>query len=101
LQDHGFTGKVAVTCRTAEEAEILSREGADLMLRPFADAAEQAADALTSAMDQLLAAAPDAIGLREVRLTSGSPWAGHAIADIPLREQFGVTVLAVSRSGRS
>ena len=101
LQDHRFSGKVAVTCRTAEEAEILSRAGADLVLRPFVDAAEQAADALTSAMDQLVAAAPDAIGLREVRLTSGSPWAGHAIADIPLREQFGVTVLAVSRSGRS
>jgi Trk K+ transport system NAD-binding subunit len=101
LQDHGFTGKVAVTCRSAEDADVLRRAGADLILRPFADAAEQAADALTSAMDQLVAAAPDAIGLRELRLTSGSRWGGHAISELPLREEFGVTILAVSRSGRS
>ena len=101
LQDHGYGGKVAVTCRTPEDAAVLEREGADLVLRPFADAAEQAVDALTSAMDQLVAAAPDAVGLREVRLTAASPWAGLAIVDLPLREQFGTTILAVSRSGRS
>jgi Kef-type K+ transport system membrane component KefB/Trk K+ transport system NAD-binding subunit len=101
LQDQHFEGKVAVTCRTPEEAAVLEREGADLILRPFADAAEQAADSLTSAMDQLVAAAPDAVGLREVRLSAASPWAGLAIVDLPLRDQFGATVLAVSRSGRS
>ncbi|MDP1569653.1 MAG: cation:proton antiporter [Vicinamibacterales bacterium] len=101
LQDQHFGGKVAVTCRTPDEAAVLEREGADLILRPFADAAEQAADALTSAMDQLVAAAPDTVGLREVRLSAASPWAGLAIVDLPLRDQFGATVLAVSRSGRS
>ena len=101
LQDHGFAGKVAVTSRTAQDAEALTQEGADLVLRPFADAAEQAADALTSAMDQLVAAAPEAIGLREIRLPPGSEWAGKAIVDLPLRERFGTTVLAVSRSGHS
>jgi CPA2 family monovalent cation:H+ antiporter-2 len=28
-------------------------------------------------------------------------WAGRRIADVPLREEFGATVLAVSRGGRS
>jgi Kef-type K+ transport system membrane component KefB/Trk K+ transport system NAD-binding subunit len=101
LEDHGYTGKVAVACRTPDDARLLEQEGADLVLRPFADAAEQAADALTSAMDQIVAAAPEAIGLKEVRLTAASPWAGQTIAEIPLRERFNVSVLAVSRSGRS
>jgi CPA2 family monovalent cation:H+ antiporter-2 len=34
-------------------------------------------------------------------LGSTSRWAGRRIADVPLREEFGVTVLAVSRGGRS
>jgi len=39
--------------------------------------------------------------LREVRLGSTSKWAGHRIAEIPLRDEFGATILAVSRGGRS
>lgn len=102
LQERGFRGKVAVACRTADEIDTLRLDGADLLLRPFSDAAEQAADALTTAMDRLTAAvAGSAPGLREVRLGSMSKWAGHRIADVPLREAFGATVLAVSRGGRS
>ena len=52
-------------------------------------------------MDRLSAIASAAPGLREVRLGSTSRWAGHRIADIPLRDEFGATVLAVSRGGRS
>jgi K+/H+ antiporter YhaU regulatory subunit KhtT len=73
----------------------------DVLLRPYADAAEQAVDAITSAMDQLGAVADATPGLREVRLGPGSQWVGHQIADVPVREEFGVTVLAVSRAGRS
>jgi Kef-type K+ transport system membrane component KefB/Trk K+ transport system NAD-binding subunit len=101
LQERRFRGKVAVACRTADEGDTLRLEGADLLLRPYADASEQAADALTTAMERLPSLASAAPGVREVRLGSTSLWAGHHIADIPLRDEFGVTVLAVSRGGRS
>jgi Trk K+ transport system NAD-binding subunit len=101
LRQHGFRGKVAVACRTADEGDTLRLDGADVLLRPYADAAEQAADAITTAVDRLGAIASATPGLREVRLASTSKWAGHRIAEIPLREEFGATVLAVSRGGRS
>jgi K+/H+ antiporter YhaU regulatory subunit KhtT len=94
-------GKVAVACRTADEGDVLRLEGADVLLRPYADASEQAADALTTALDKLTAVATAAPGLREARLGAASRWAGHRIADVPLRDEFGATVLAVSRGGRS
>jgi Trk K+ transport system NAD-binding subunit len=101
LQERDFRGRVAVACRTADEGDTLRLEGADLLLRPYADASEQAADALTTAMERLPALASGAPGLREVRLGSATVWAGHRIANVPLRDEFGATVLAVSRGGRS
>jgi Kef-type K+ transport system membrane component KefB/Trk K+ transport system NAD-binding subunit len=101
LQQRGFTGRVAVACRTPEEEDTLRVEGASVILRPFADAAEQAVDAITSAIDHVEAVAPGTPGLREVRLPAGALWAGHTIAQVRLRERFGASVLAVSRSGRS
>jgi Kef-type K+ transport system membrane component KefB/Trk K+ transport system NAD-binding subunit len=101
LHDHDFGGKVAVACRTAADAAALEIEGADVLLRPFADAAEQAVDAITSGMDQLAAVASAAPGLREVRLGSGSVWAGRRLGEVPLRDEFGITVVSVSRSGRN
>ena len=101
LRDREFRGKVAVACRTADEGDALRLDGADVLLRPYADAAEQAADAVTAGADRLSAIASAAPGVREVRLGSISKWAGHRIADVPLREEFGATVLAVSRGGRS
>ena len=101
LREREFGGKIAIACRTADEGDVLRLEGADVLLRPYADAAEQAADAITTAMDRLSAIAMAAPGLREARLGSTSKWAGHRIADIPLRDEFGATVLAVSRGGRS
>ena len=101
LRDRQFRGKVAVACRTADEGDTLRVEGADVLLRPYADAAEQAADAVTAAADRLSAITSAAPGVREIRLGSISKWAGHRIADVPLREEFGATVLAVSRGGRS
>ncbi|HUE87277.1 MAG TPA: cation:proton antiporter [Vicinamibacterales bacterium] len=99
LRDRGFRGKVAVASRDEGAAQRL--EGADVLLRPYADAAEQAADAITTAMDKLTAVATASPGLREVRLGSMSKWIGHKIADVALREEFGATVLAISRGGRS
>ena len=101
LRARGFRGRIAVACRTADEGDVLRLQGADVLLRPYADAAEQAADAITTAMDKLTAIATAGPGLREVRLGAASKWAGHHIAEVPLREEFGATVLAVSRAGRS
>jgi Trk K+ transport system NAD-binding subunit len=101
LRDRDYEGKIAVSARSADDGDLLRLEGVDVLLRPYADAAEQAVDAITSAMDQLSAVADATPGLREVRLTPGSVWAGHRIDEVPLRDEFGVTVLAVSRAGRS
>ena len=101
LRERAFGGKIAVACRTADEGDTPRLEGADVLLRPYADAAEQAADAITTAMDRLSAIAIAAPGLREIRLGTTSKWAGHRIKEIPLRDEFGATVLAVSRGGRS
>jgi len=101
LKERGFRGQVAIAARSSDEGDSLRQDGASVVLRPYADAAEQAADAITTAMDRLSAIASATPGLGEVRLGSASMWAGHLIADIPLRDEFGVTVLAVSRGGRS
>ncbi len=101
LEERGFRGKVAVACRTADEGDTLRLDGADVLLRPYADAAEQAVDAITTAMDRLTAVATATQGLREARLAPTSMWAGRHIADVPLRDEFGTTILAVSRGGRS
>ena len=99
LQERGYRGKVAVACRVPEEEDTLRVEGATVILRPFSDAAEQAVDALTSPMDHLLRAAEGMPGLREIRLSAGSPWAGRTFSELGVRERFTVTALAVSRAG--
>jgi Trk K+ transport system NAD-binding subunit len=101
LRQRGFKGRIAVACRTADDGESLRPDGADILLRPFADAAEQAADAITAAADKLGAIAHAGPALREARLGSSSRWAGHRLVEVPLREDFGATVLAVSRGGRN
>jgi len=101
LAAHGYKGRVAIACRSAQDAEALQSAGADLLLRPFLDAAEQAVDAITSATDRLGAVATAAPGLREIRLHPGSEWVGRTLGEVPLSTDYDVTVLAVSRSGRS
>jgi hypothetical protein len=46
LRQYGYDGRVALTAHQAGDAEILKKEGADLVLLPFADAAKAAADSL-------------------------------------------------------
>jgi Kef-type K+ transport system membrane component KefB/Trk K+ transport system NAD-binding subunit len=96
-----YGGKVALTASNQDETELYYHWGADLVLRPFADAAEQAVDALTAASDVL---SRKNIGwpvvFREIRLKAGSAFAGHTIRDIPLRSATGVSVVAVSRAGK-
>ena len=47
IKERKFRGRVAITARWEEEAEAFIGAGADLVLRPYADAAEQAAEILT------------------------------------------------------
>ena len=46
LRQNGYAGKIAVTAHTDDEAIALEHAGADLVLKPFADAADQAGDLL-------------------------------------------------------
>ncbi|MDJ0705425.1 MAG: cation:proton antiporter [Leptolyngbyaceae cyanobacterium MO_188.B28] len=43
LKHHGFKGGVALTCHTLQDVDLLKQAGADLVLLPFRDAAEEAA----------------------------------------------------------
>ncbi len=99
LKSLGYNGKIALTAQNEAEAGLFESHGADVVFRPFSDAAEQAADALTHAMDVL----PDdfgwSISFREVRVRTGSAYAGAEVKDIPLRPKMGVSILAVSRAG--
>ncbi len=101
LQHRGYQGKVALTAADQAEATLYERAGAHVILRPFSDAAEQAADALTDAMDLLPQNVDWPVAFQEVRLRSGSAIAGQRLRDIPLRSLTGVSILAVSRAGHA
>ncbi|MFZ5863821.1 MAG: cation:proton antiporter [Nitrospirota bacterium] len=47
LRHHRYPGKVALTAHSAIDRDILDQSGADLVLVPYADAADQAVDLLT------------------------------------------------------
>ncbi len=100
LKRHGYTGKIALTATNEKEVNELKTAGAHLVFSPFKDATEQAADALAGVMDFL----PEDIGwpisFIEVRLRSDSAAAGKDLKELPISET-GVTVLAVSRGGRT
>ncbi|MBN1362347.1 MAG: cation:proton antiporter [Sedimentisphaerales bacterium] len=101
LKQGGYQGKVALTAADQAQATLYESAGAHVILRPFRDAAEQAADALTDAMDLLPQNVDWPVAFQEVRLRSGSTFAGQKLRDIPLRSLTGVSVLAVSRAGHA
>nr|WP_207890470.1 cation:proton antiporter [Rubrobacter taiwanensis] len=49
LREHGFEGKIALTAANEEDARALEKAGADLVFRPYADAADRAVEVLTGA----------------------------------------------------
>jgi Kef-type K+ transport system membrane component KefB/Trk K+ transport system NAD-binding subunit len=99
LKKDGYAGKVALTATNSQEAAEFEKAGANLVFRPFQDATEQAADALTYAMDFL----PESIGwpvsFLELRIRSDASAAGQTIRELPL-SALGISILAVSRGGR-
>lgn len=99
LRHRGYEAKVALAAASEEEAEAFQKAGAHVVFRPFQDAAEQAADALTHAMDLLSRDVDWPVALHELRLPSGSVFAGSRLKDIPIRSATGASILAVSRAG--
>lgn len=100
LKNKGYPGKVALTATNEMEAGLYNRAGAHVVFKPFSDAAEQAADSLTDAMDILTDESSLPISFREIRVVPGSIYAGAALRHIPLRAETSVSILAVSRAGK-
>lgn len=98
LQREGYNGKVALTATNDQEADQFEKAGANLVFRPFMDAAEQAADALTYAMDFLPESVNWPVSFLELRIRSDASAAGRTITDLPLSAS-GISILAVSRGG--
>ncbi|MEZ4599846.1 MAG: cation:proton antiporter [Syntrophotaleaceae bacterium] len=100
LEKEGYAGKVALTAINRQEAAEFEKAGAHLVFLPFRDATEQAADALTYAMDFLPEDIDLPISFLEVRIRSDASAAGKTVRELPLSTS-GVSVLAVSRGGRA
>ena len=100
LTSRGYEGKVALTAVNQQEAELYEKAGAQVVFRPFSDAAEQAADALSHAMGALPMNIDWPVAFREVRIRSDSAFAGYKLMELPLRTATGVSILAVSRAGQ-
>lgn len=100
LKEHRFIGKIALTASGAEEARHYEEAGANVVFRPFMDAAEQAAGSLVHAIDVL----PDninwPIAFKDVKIGASSAFAGQEVREIPIRSITGVSILAVIRGGR-
>ncbi|HXK48283.1 MAG TPA: cation:proton antiporter [Deltaproteobacteria bacterium] len=100
LRHQGYEGRVALTARNKVEADLYHRANVPVVLRPFLDAAEQGADALTGAWHALSQQIDWPVAFREIRIKAGSTFAGQSIRDVPLRSETGVSIVAVSRAGR-
>ncbi len=98
LKKDGYGGKIALTATTDQEARAFEQAGTHLVFCPFKDATEQAADALTYAMDFLPENVDWPISFLEVRIRSDASTAGKTIRETPLSTE-GISVLAVSRGG--
>jgi Kef-type K+ transport system membrane component KefB len=53
LREHGFKGKIAVAMRTDYDEEALKRQGADVVLSPFVDAATFAVTTVEKLLDDM------------------------------------------------
>ena len=100
LRDAGFEGRIALRAADPDEAASYEKSGVDVVLRPFVDAAESAADAVTHATEFLPKRHDWPIDFREIRIRSDVTAAGKTLRDLPLRSKVGVSVLAVGRGGR-
>jgi len=98
LKREGYTGNLALTATNDQEAAEFEKAGANLVFRPFMDATEQAADALTYAMDFLPKDVNWPVSFLELRIRSDASAAGRTIKELPLSAS-GISILAISRGG--
>ena len=101
MKNQHYEGKIALTAANRAEAEEFEQAGAHLVFRPFTDASEKAADALSYAIDFLPETVNWPIMFLEVRIRPDAAVAGQLIKDIPLRSSTGASILAVRRAGRT
>ncbi len=99
LRKSGYNVKIALTATSDKDSDDLKAAGADLVFRPFRDATELAADALTSAADFLPENIDWPISFSEIRIRSDAVSAGRTVRDLALTGA-GISVLAVSRAGK-
>jgi len=100
LAEAGFKGRVALAAGDPVQAEEYRQFGAHLVLQPFNDAAEQAVEAVTGAVQSLPGLRDWPAVLEEVALEPGSVFTGKTLRDLDIRRELGVSVLAVSRAGK-
>ncbi len=100
MKKRGFEGRVALTAANQEEADAYEKAGADIVFRPYIDAAEQAVDDLTDTMNMLPENVHWPVAFREIRVPAGAAAAGRTVRDILPPTSAGATILAVSRAGR-
>jgi Trk K+ transport system NAD-binding subunit len=100
LADAGFKGRVALAAGAPSQAQEYQQLGAHLVLQPFNDAAEQAVEAVTGAVQSLPGLRDWPAVLEEVALQPGSVFTGKTLRDLDIRREHGVSVLAVSRAGK-
>jgi Kef-type K+ transport system membrane component KefB/Trk K+ transport system NAD-binding subunit len=101
LREKGFAGKVVLTAHSQEDADRYRQAGADKVLWPFVDAAEQAVDSLTASLDEISALAPWPVTLEEIKVRPGSAASGKKLGELDLRARTGASVIALDRAGRS
>ncbi len=101
LKSQAYPGKVVLTAHNSQEDEAYRQAGADKVLWPFVDAAEQAVDYLTTSTDIIEATYPWPVTLAEVRLRPGSAAGGKRIRELDLRARTGASIIAIDRAGQS
>lgn len=100
LKETGFGGRIALSAGEPAHADQYHRLGAHVVLEPFRDAAEQAAETVAGAIQSLPGLRDWPARLEEIALQPGTVLAGKTLRELDVRRELGVTILAVSRAGK-
>lgn len=100
LKAHAYTGRIALTAVDREEVELYQRAGADLVLRPFSDASEVAAEQLHDALNPMPEIPGWPVTLAEFVVQDTSIFVGRALREVEPVTMEGIRVVALSRGGR-
>lgn len=100
LKMQAYEGHVALAADDDEHAAELEKLGAHVVLCPYKDGAELAAEAITDAADLRLHLGGWPVAFREIRVRSEADVVGKTIAALSLRTLTGATIVALSRGGR-